>query len=170
MFNPFPLFEAKYLSGFKQKGVLAFVKQSYERGRNPLNNTEWPAYLLSHYAEPHMAQNHFDAIGHDPSRALLFLDNPEHFKELQRLGVKDQGSYTYLYLKLPDAEAKAKKMLDKKLHAYIDYKLGWRVSREEGVQFSLNFIFGEIYVVLSSGGRKHQVKIEEIETLKGYVL
>lgn len=169
MFNPFPRFELKYLNGFRQKGVVAFVKQTYERGRDP-HAHEKPGFLLSHYSEPHMARNHFDAIAHDPGRQLLETANPEDWKELARLGGADAGALVYMYFKIPDAEQRAKKVLDKKLHAYIDHKLKWRVSREEGVQFGLEFTFGEIYAVLKSGGRTHKVKIEEIETTKGYVL
>lgn len=170
MFNPFPRFELKYLNGFRQKGVVAFVKQTYDRGRDPHDKTEKPAFLLSHYNEPHMARNHFDAIAHDVNRQLLEIDNSEDWKELERLGAQESGAIVYMYFKLPDAEQRAKKVLDTKLHAYIDHKLKWRVSRSEGVQFGLEFTFGEIYAVLKSGGRTHKVKIEEIETTKGYVL
>ena len=170
MFNPFVPFEAKYLPAFKQKGVVAFVKQSYKRGKSEVDSDQKPAFLLAQYNEAHLAKNHFDSIAHDADRRLLEVNNPEDWRELQRLGGSQAEAYVFVTLKRADAEKLARQLLDKKLHAFIDHKLQWRVSREEGIKFSLGFTDGEIYVILSSGGRSHKVKIEEIESQKGYVL
>jgi hypothetical protein len=170
MFNPFPPYETKYLAAFRQKGVKAFVMQTYDRGRNMLEENPRPAFLLTHYEKIDMAQDHMDAITHDPCRRLFLLDNSTDLKELERLGQKDSGEKVFLRFKIPNAEQVARKVLDKKLHAYIDYKLGWKIPGHEVVQFTLEFIFGEIYAVLRHGSKYHKVKIDEIETTKGYVL
>jgi hypothetical protein len=170
MFNPYAFYELKYLPAFKEKGVKAFVKQTYDRGRNLLEENPSPAFLLSHYDNISKAHGHLDAIKHDPHRRLLLLENAEDYQELQRMGHPDPGELIYLNFAVPNAERKAQATLDKKLHAYIDYKLNWRVPGGQTVQFSLEFEFGEIYAVLKHGGRYHRVKFEEIETTKGYVL
>jgi hypothetical protein len=69
-----------------------------------------------------------------------------------------------------DAEERARKKLDKKLRAYIDHKLGWRIAGYDAVTFSLDFHFGEIYVVLKHGSKYQKVNIDDIESSKGYVL
>jgi hypothetical protein len=170
MFNPYALYEAKYLEGFKTKGVKAFVKQTYDRGRNLLEQNPGPAFLLTHYNEIKMAINHMDAISNDPERRLFMFDNFSDLLELQRIGRPGAEELVYMSLKTPGAEQKAKKILDKKLRAYISFKLNWLVPASETVQFSLEFIFGEIYAVLRHGHHSHKVKMEEIETTKGYVL
>lgn len=170
MFNPYAAYELKYLSAFKQKGVKAFVKQTYDRGRNMLEENPRPAFLLSHYNDIAQASGHMDAIKHDPNRRLLLVDNPEDYRELQRIGQRDSNELVYLSFAVPNAERKAQTVLEKRLRAYIDFKLKWRIPGGHTVQFSLEFEFGDIYAVLRHGGRYHRVKFDEIETTKGYVL
>jgi hypothetical protein len=170
MFNPFPPYEIKYLAAFKQKGVKAFVMQTYDRGRNLLDEDPAPAFLLTHYENIDQAEDHMDAIGHDAGRRLFRMENADDVKELQRLGQPGARERVYMRFKIPNAEQVARKVLDKKLHAYIDFKLGWKIPGHDLVKFSLDFIFGEIYVELKHGSKYHKVKIEEIETTKGYVL
>jgi hypothetical protein len=170
MFNPYASYELKYLPAFKQKGVKAFVKQTYDRGRNLLEENPRPAFLLCHYNDITKAQGHMDAIKHDPNRRLLFLDNAVDYQELQRLGRLNSEELVYLNFAVPNAERKAQAVLEKKLRAYLEHKLNWRIPGGQTVQFSLEFEFGEIYAVLKHGGRYHRVKFDEIETTKGYVL
>lgn len=170
MYNPFPRYEIKYLGPFKQKGVTCFVKQSYPRGANRLEENSKPSLLISHYTDKGLALEHLDALKHDPHACLLMLDEPADVAELQRMGSKDAGEYVYMYFKQPGGEQLARKYLDKKLHAYIDFKLGWNVPGHSLVKMKLDYIFGEIYVELRHGTKYHKVKLEEIETTKGYVL
>lgn len=170
MFNPFPLFDVKYLGGFKQKGVKCFVKQTYDRGRNLLEDNPRPSFLISHYTDKGLALEHMDALKHDSKACILMIDNEDDLKELQRMGSKHSDSLVYMYFKQADGEIRAKKVLDKKLHAYIDYKLGWKVAGGTTVEMKLDFIFGDIYVELRYGSKFKKVKIEEIEKTEGYVL
>ena len=170
MFNPYVRYDAKYLAEFQKKGVKAFVKQRYRRGENLLVDPSVPAFLYTHYSQMHMAQNHMLAIAHDPERRLLLLDNADDMQDLQKVGKPETGEIAYLRFAVKDAAALARKILDKKLHAYISEKLKWRVPRVEGVTFSMEFIFGDIYVELRYGTHYHRVNIEDIETTKGYVL
>ena len=170
MFNPYRPYEAKYLPKFKLKGVKAFVLQTYERGRDWLENNPKPAYLLTHYEDLLKASGHMDALKHDLGRRLLKMDNTDDYKELLRLGQNDCGAHVYLYFMFPDATDRARRALDKKLHSYIDHKLRWRIPGFETVQFDLEYEFGDIYIVLRHGGKYNRVKFEEIESMKGYVL
>lgn len=167
MYNPFPRYELKYLSGFKQKGVKCFVKQSYPRGQNRLEENPKPSYLLSHYNDKGLALEHLDALKHDPEAGILMLDDEVDFTELKRLS--DSSQYVYMYFKQANGEVMARKALDKKLHAYIDYKLGWKVPGGQFVNMKLDFVFGDIYVELRHGTKYAKVKMEEIENPK-YVL
>lgn len=170
MFNPFVPYDSKYLAGFRQKGVKAFVKQYYPRGNNPLVQDAPPALLLSHYHDLKKAEDHYGVIAHDVHRQLLVMDKAEDQALLLSLGDKNRGIPVFLPFKLPDAEHRARKVLDKKLRAYIDFKLNWRVPGQHSVQFSLDVIFGEIYAVLKHGGLVHTVRLDDIENTSGYVL
>ena len=169
MFNPFSHFDPRYLPEFKKKGIRAFVMQLYERGRNMLEDNPRPAYLLSHFDRLDIANQHFDALKHDSTRQLFMLGDSAQYNELQnRLRSTDAVYYTRLIIK--DANQKAQKILDKKIHAYIDYKTSWRPSRYDEVSFELDVIFGQIYVLLKFKGRDVKIKLEELENQKDYVL
>jgi hypothetical protein len=170
MFNPFPVYHPKYLPLFIQKGVKCFVKQTYERGRNLLEEKILPAYLLTQYHDIGLAKEHMDSIRHDAAAVMLVVSDADDLKELQRLGRADCAERIYLRFRDRDAEERARKKLDKKLRAYIDHKLGWRIAGYDSVSFSLDFHFGEIYVVLKHGSRYQKVNIDDIESLKEHVL
>lgn len=170
MFNPLVPYHLKYLAGFRQKGVTAFVQQSYPRGRNLLQEEQAMALLLSHYHDAKQADDHYGVIAPDPHRRLLLMHHAEDYAELLALGGPEKGIPVFLPFKIPDAEQKARKVLDKKLRAYIHYKLHWRVPGQHTLQFSLDVIFGEIYAVLRHGGLTHTVKLDDIENTSGYVL
>jgi hypothetical protein len=72
-------------------------------------------------------------------------------------------------LKVKDAELKARKVLDKKIRAFIEYKLGWQPGRNDDVSFNLDVQFGEVYAELKFRSKQIKVKLEEIET-GNYVL
>lgn len=167
MYNPFPRYELKYLAPFKQKGVKCFVKQSYPRGQNKLEENPRPSFLLSHYNDRGLALEHLDSLKHDPEAHILMMDEEADFAELKRLA--DFAQYVYMYFKPKDGEQQARRLPDKKLHAYIDYKLGWKVPGGQLVNMKLDFIFGDLYVELRHGTKYAKVKIEEIENPK-YVL
>jgi hypothetical protein len=169
MFNPFAAFEPRFLSGFRQRGVKAFVQQTYERGRNLLEEDPRPAYLLIHFNNEKKAREHFEAIKTDPGRQLFITDDLDDYRKLQTLLNDPAAGRFYTMLKIKDAELKAQKFLDKRIRSYIDFKTNWRPARYESVHFSLDFIFGEIYVQLKCGARSVKMRIEELENQK-YVL
>ena len=168
MFNPFAPFEPKFLPGFQQKGVKAFIKQTYERGRNFLEENPAPSFLLIHTDDIGLAQEHYDAIKHDPNRELFVLSDPEQLADLKKLLVSKSARY-YTMLTIKDANDRAKKLLHKKIRTYVDTKTDWHPHNWELVIFALDFIFGEVYVKLKYGAREIKIKMEELENMK-YVL
>lgn len=170
MFNPFSVFEPRFLAGFKQKGVKAFVQQTYDRGKNLLETNPGAAFLLIHFNDAQKAREHYDAIKSDANRKLYLTDNENDWKELSRLINQPAGQRFYTILTVPDVNNKARKALDKKIRAYVDFKTNWRPASQEQVGFSLDVIFGEIYARLKYGPREVKLKLDELENQQGYVL
>lgn len=170
MYNPFPLYDIKYLQPFLAKGVKCFVKQTYDRGRNMLEENPKPAFLISHYNEIGLALEHLDALKHDTNARILRIDNAADLSELRRMGMPGASERVYMYFKQADAERRLRKTLDKRLHAYIDHKLNWKIPGYQTVQMKLDFIFGEIYVELRHGSKYHKIKLEEVESNAGYLI
>jgi hypothetical protein len=170
MFNPFARYHAKYLDEFRKKGIKAFVKQTYNRGRNLSEVNPPPSFLLTHYGQLNMAYEHMRAIQRDPGRKLLLLNNPADYAELSRMGQTDAGMHVYMQLAVTNVVAKMRRCVDQKTRHYISRNLGWRITAQQMIQFSLRIIFGEIYVTLHHEGQSHIVKLDEIEQLNSYVL
>lgn len=166
MFNPLQPFEPRFIELFKAKGIKAFAKQVYERGRPDFNENNLQAYVLIHFDSLEAAQNYVDVQGSDPDRELLRLDRAEAVDRIREL-IKTANVFTIL--KIKDAEMKARKVLDKKLRAFIEYKLNWHPSRSDDVIFHLEMQCAEVYAELKFRSQKIKVKLEEIESAK-YVL
>jgi hypothetical protein len=165
MFNPLHAFEPQFLERFRQKGVKAFVKQTYKRGRE--NNPESPqAFILIHFENLLAAQQYYDVIKHDENRDILKIDSPDDLATVKDLL---ETAKVFTMLKIKDAEGKARKILDKRIRAFIEYKLNWRPGREDDLIFTLDVQFGEIYANLKFRSKEIKVKLEEIENAS-YVL
>lgn len=163
MFNPFSTYDTKYLDQFRKKGVKAFVKQTYNRGRDLSESNPLPSFLLTHYVQLPMAYEHMRAIQRDPGKKLLLLNNPADYAELSRMGLPGAGVHVYMQLAVSNVVPKMRRCIDQKTRHYISRHLGWRLTAQEMIQFSLRIIFGEIYVTLHHEGQSHMVKLDEIE-------
>ena len=162
MFNPLHIFESHHVSSFIKKGVFAFVKQSYQRGRKKMDPLAEDTYVLIHFEKQLAAQQYFDVLKDDPARELLFLDKKS---DVERIKYLVESGNCYMMLKVKDAEWKARKVLDKKLKAFIEYKLNWHPSRQDEVLFSLDVQFGEVYARLKFRSKEIKVKLAEIEEM-----
>jgi hypothetical protein len=169
MFNPLASFELRFLPLFKQKGVKAFVKQTYERGRNMLEENPRPAYLLIHFADEKIAMEHFEAIKSDPDRYIYYIDKKQDWEELVKMVRNTSEHCFYSLLMVKNVNERARAVLDKKIRRFINYKTNWNPSRYDHVFFSLDIIFGEIYVQLSHGNKLEKLKLDEFENMS-YVL
>jgi len=166
MFNPLHIFEVQFLQAFINKGVVAFVKQSYQRGRQALDPAAPKGYVLIHFEKLLAAQQYYDVLKDDPGREIFFTDRPGDMIRIKEL---ISNTPVFMMLKIKDAEIKARKVLDKKLKAFIEYKLNWHPSRQDEVLFSLDVQFGEVYAKLKFRSKEIKVKLAEIEEAK-YVL
>ncbi|HEX5652330.1 MAG TPA: hypothetical protein VFX58_04620 [Chitinophagaceae bacterium] len=164
MFNPLHPFEPRFIKAFQQKGVKAFVKQTYQRGRPPFEENK-EGFVMIHFERALAAQQYYDVLNDDPNRELLWLGEPGDLNRLHQLLA--QGN-VFMMLKVKDAERRARKLLDKKIRAFIEYRLHWYPGLDQ-VKFSLDVQFGEVYARLRFRAREIMVKLAEIENAE-YVL
>lgn len=164
MFNPLHQFEPQFIEGFRKKGVKAFVKQTYNRGKGPDPGTS--SFVLVHFEHLLGAQQYFDVQKGDAGRELFKIDDAA---DLDKIKTLLNTAKVFTMLKIKDAEIKARKMLDKRVRAFIEYKLNWHPGREDDVRFTLDVQFGEVYAKLKFRSKEIKVKLEEIEKAN-YVL
>jgi hypothetical protein len=122
--------------------------------------------VFIHFEKLLAAQQYFDVQKNDPHRELLALNDPA---AVERLSMLIATTNAFTMLKVKDAEMKARKVLDKKIRAFIEYKLNWQPSRQDDLRFGLDVQFGEVYAKLKFRSKEISVKLEDIET-SSYVL
>jgi hypothetical protein len=163
MFNPFAQFMPQYLPAFKEKGVKAFVRQTYERGKDLLKSDPQPSYILNHFSDANKAREHYNAIDTDPNRRIYFTEDKQDWEQLTVLLNNTSSQLCYTILVVKDVNEKARKCLETHIRSYIHSKTDWQPASYARISFSLEFVFGEIYVLLIYGPRKIRMKLDELE-------
>ena len=162
MFNPLYPFTGPLLNAFIKGGKPYFVRQTYNRGRNHLDENEKGAYLITHYSEKTTAEAHYNAIAGDFSRRLYDWNNTEDKERLRRAASAPAGYRIYAAILDKDPERRITDGIRKSIRAYVD-RLGWRPARGETVMPNFYLQFGELYASLKYKSWKTEIKFEDIE-------
>jgi hypothetical protein len=164
MFNPLAPLDEKALESMVAEGYRYFVGQSFHRARDLFEGGAKDHCLFCHYKEWTVAKEHFDAVKHDPNKALYDWEKEGDKKTLLAAarGAELYNAYTNTFL--PDWENHITDRIKHKIRAYIT-KQGWKGSREEGVHISFYPHFGEVMVTLRFRRQEVKVKFEEIEKI-----
>ncbi len=107
MFNPLYPFEARLFESMVKKGFRYFVLQSYPRGEG---------LMLMHHRDLGQAQEHYSSLLNDNAGKLFDWNSISDQIELRQLV---NNNRVFSFLKIPDAEKVAKKVLNKKVMTYI---------------------------------------------------
>jgi hypothetical protein len=164
MFNPLAPWNEAALEGFIKAGMRYFVRQTFNRAKNPFDENIKGYFLFCHYQDYAPAKEHFDAITDDPNRFLYDWEEPEHRAKLQIAASHSPGYKLYTNTFMPKWEQHLTPRIKQKIRAYMTLK-GWKPRREEGVQVSFFPHFGEVMINLKFGRQQLRVKFEDIEKL-----
>ncbi len=162
MFNPLALFDERALEGFVREGHRYFVRQTFERGRDPFDRTCRGVFLFCHYKDLPKAKEHYDVLAGDRNRFLYDWEDPLHRKKLITAAAGDHGYKIFSNTLVPDWEQHITDRVKAKIRAYI-MRLGWKPAREEAVIPVLYPHFGEICVSLRFRKQEVRVTFEELE-------
>jgi len=163
MFNPFYPLTTQLLDAFVAKGKKYFVRQTFNRAKNPFDDEIKGYFLFSHYDSFTTAQDHYGAISHDPNRFLYDWNNPEHQQKLRvaASGLKEYKNYASV-LRI-DYEKGLTDKLKKKIRSYVSNSLGWHIKGNDTLDSNFELQFGELFIRFKYGGRQAKVKFEDIE-------
>jgi hypothetical protein len=153
MYNPFYPFTIKLLEGFIAKGKRYFVRQTFNRAFDHFDENIKGYYFFTHYDNLMRAQEHFNAITHDPNRFLYDWGNPEH-----------QEYKVYSAVARPDWERGLTNRVEQKVRAHV-LKLGWSPKAGDLVKTEFEIKYGELILVLRYGNRKTKASFSEIENI-----
>ena len=164
MFNPFYPFTPELLDAFAENGKRYFVRQSFERGRNLVDENIKEYFLVTHYESLTTAMDHYGAIAYDKRRFLYDWENIEHRKKLKVAASAPEGFKIFAAVLKPGWDRPVDKILKNKIRKYIEL-IGWYPKRDEGVLTNYELQFGELYIRIKYARREAKVKLKEIEDL-----
>jgi hypothetical protein len=162
MFNPLALFSEQLLQGFVRGGRRYFVRQSFPRGRHLYESIQNTPLLLCQYEDAVTAQNHYEAIAHDPHRFLYDWENEEHRERLHKAASQPEGFKVFANVFVDNWESFVTEQLRARIRAYVR-ELGWKLKKGEGVTPRFFPHYGEVYVSLQHKGRLIKLRLEDIE-------
>ncbi len=164
MFNPFFPFSMQLLNAFIVQNKKFFVRQTFDRGKNPFDDDIKGYFMVSHYDDKTAAATHFDALKGDPNRFLYNWNNQEHQEKLKIAAGSPKGYKIYSSVFQKDWEKHITDKTKAKIRMYVA-GLGWRPSRNDGLTTDFYLTFGEVYIRLKYKGHVEKIKFEEIEKL-----
>jgi len=163
MFNPFYPLTAPLLDAFVAKGKTYFVRQTFNRAKNPFDDQVKGCFLFSHYDNFTTAQDHFGAIAHDPNRFLYQWNNPEHRQRLRVAASELTEYHNYASVLRPDYDKGLTDKVKKKIRQYVTNRLEWQLKGGDTLDTNFELQFGELFIRFKHGSRQAKVKFEEIE-------
>lgn len=165
MINPFSPLSRPLLDAFIKSGKKYFVRQTYTRCRNLLEDGLKGCFIFTHYAEIGHAQHHIGAISEDSGRFLYEWDNKEHQQRLIVSAGSPAGYKIYSSVFEKDWQKWITMPLKDKVKKYIDDTLHWKPGGGETVDFQIYINYGELYAKLKLRAQEVRIKLEVIENL-----
>src|SRR5689334_3495233 len=118
MFNPCYPFTADLLEGMLAKNVKYFVRATYKRGRESVDDNIKESFIISHYKHFQDAERHFKNIQYDPWRFLYDVKKPLHV-ELLREAAHTKEYRVFSQFIIPGIEKKATQRFGKQTTLYL---------------------------------------------------
>ena len=164
MFNFLAPFDEKNLDGFIKEGNRYFVRQTFNKAKDPFDIETRGHFLFCHYKEYAQAKEHFDVLMDDPNRYLYDWEDSEHREKLKVAASKPRGYKLFTNTFIPDWERHITDKFKSKVKAYIQ-SLGWKPGRNDSVKFDFFPRFGEPHISLRFKNREVHVTFDDIENL-----
>ena len=162
MFNPFYPFTETLLQAMVDQGKFYFVRQSFRRGFNASPFQLKACFLMTHYDEMELAEEHFLSLVDDHHRFLYCWEIEEHRQRLKRATLPYTTYSIYSATLHDNWESQLPRKTKKDLKRYIS-GLGWRPRSGEEVKAVLELRKGELFICLRCGKRRADLTFEELE-------
>src|SRR5579859_657830 len=159
VFNPLVQFEMRMITAFVGHGDRYLVSQSFERGRNPLNEQKIPL-LLSHYSSLSAAKNHRLILKEDKWAAIIDLGNGGHREKLLEMALATSRYLLYVtFMKDSKIPARMDRFLGEGVRRYVLQQTNWSPMGGETVRFNIELKYGEFFLQLKFCGEVVKEKL-----------
>jgi len=163
MHNPLSLLREDLLEAMILAGNSFFVRQTFLRGINHLDENAKGAFLFTHYKDRQKALAHVQSLSHDQYAKLYDVQIFEDKEKLYAAASQPQG-YQIFAAVLKDREWKPPAQLANHIKNYVSSYLKWKPRGKQSLSVSLLLEFGELYISLRSGEGEVKVPLKEVES------
>lgn len=164
MHNPLALLTTELLDSLIASGHRFFVRQSYPRGKQPLDNKTKEALLITAYTDFSEVNAHFQAVKLDSRKYVYDIQLAGEKEKLYRAASLPEGYKVFVAL-LAVKKWKPPILLAPKLKNYLRVYTKWKPERGQDTLVSLYIQFGELFLKLRYGTEEIKVPLSEIEKL-----
>ena len=165
MLQPFELFKATYIDKLVELKKIFLVTQTYNRGQNNLAATPQIPIIISAYDDLGLAKTHLNAVRSDRYASIIMLQKEKHRLKLLEM-LQPSSSYLVFWAVVKNAGELEKRVNSKykdNMRRYIEKHTTWRIERNNGIQPSIQLVFGYLYIILKHANQTLRVSFEEIE-------
>ncbi|NLR60724.1 hypothetical protein HGH93_21620 [Chitinophaga polysaccharea] len=163
MHNPLSLLRNDLIDAMIKEGNTFYVRQTYLRGINHLDENMKGAFLFTHYKDKQRAQAHVDSLRHDQYAKLYDVNQPSDKEKLYTAAGQPPG-YQVFAAVLKDREWKPPAQLANHIKNYVSSRLNWKPRGKQSLTVSLLLEFGELFINLRSGEGEVKVPLKDVET------
>lgn len=166
MFNPFVPLSPDLLNALVRAGKKYFVRQTFPRGQNILDENIKGYFLYSHYSDMPAALTHYGVLKDDPHRFLFDWDKKEDQIRLVKAANGVEGYKIFANILYDDTDKRVSSKLQQSIRGYIRYKLNWFPARNDGLETHFYTHLGELYIELKFRNHEVRVPLIQVENLK----
>lgn len=160
MHNPLALLSIELIMSLTKHHFVAFVRQSYPRGKHHLDTETIEAFLITPYKDLVMANEHMQHIAADHRKHLYYIGIPEEMEKLLNAASQPKGYKVYVAL-LKDRKWKGGAQLEPRLKRYLQANTQWKGKNEMVADLYLHY--GELMLKVINPFGEISVPLSEIE-------
>ena len=164
MHNPLAILTPELLDGLITGGHRYFIRQSFIRGKNPLDHETKEAFLITPYRDFSEVNAHLQAIKYDGRKYVYQIGDQWELDKLYIAARQPEGYKVFVAL-LREPRWKPPKMLTPKINNYLRAYTRWKPERGIETRVNLFMQFGELFLILQYKSEEIKVPLLDIEKL-----
>jgi hypothetical protein len=163
MHNPLALLSPEVVMSLAKHGFVAFVRQSYPRGKDHFDTETIEAFLITPYKNLSLANEHMQHISADYRKQLYHAGNPEEMEKLLMAASQPKGYKVYVAL-LKTRKWKGSAQLEEKLKRYLQTNTKWKV-KDGRIVADLYLYYGQLMLKVENPLGEITLPLSEVERL-----
>ncbi|MEZ2444858.1 hypothetical protein AB6805_24195 [Chitinophaga sp. RCC_12] len=163
MHNPLALLSPELVMSLAKHGFVAFVRQSYPRGKDHFDTDTIETFLITPYKQLALANEHLQHISADYRKSIYHTANQEEMMKLMTAASQPKGYKVYVAL-LKVRKWKGTAQLEEKLKRYLQTNTKWKV-KDGAIVADLYLHYGELMLKVVNPVGEIRLPLSEVERL-----